>query len=626
MQVRASLASVWVRSLILIICFAFLGPSWVWAFRPAVFASPEQVCFSWHGQAFEIPKTFGTPITARADGLRGVVVIQDLHCHGEVQRNIAGMINYLVRSHKLSLVGVEGVAGTLNISALASYPDPVARQTAANFLLDQGQLTGAEYSAVLRPQALCLEGVEDPELYQKSLASLKTFLTSEVQGAMSDLRESLAAVNTEIAPSAMRDRESLLTNLEVWDRLLNVSATPADIACFRGNPDAFSTRRCRDFIRRHAVDAEGQADWDLLDQALAEAGRFYQTADARSRAFASNLEQAMQHGHQDLAVVVVGGYHREVLLSELSSRGFAYLCIQPRYTQADANDAYFSALDGYRTPLDALLAKAPNLILPPSIFPSLNPDRPVTPGLMQQQGSRLWRAYNYIILSLHLSKLSRALSKRLPLPWSGTDLDQVLEMLRQTRLTFTSDNPSLQTRGKHPLCAYADGSFSLALSINNKPFGAVFRPGQNQPLPGAWRSLVLGPRIVDLLPPKPFEAYIAGRSAHKNLLTRWLPEAVLQRTVLITGEALYARLSALGEWVRGIDRLRPKKGILDWAPQHYPVIVAEALLAKAYAIQRWRKAPSLAVPEGDPLTPRQRDFLGQIFAANLAVFLRLCRP
>ncbi len=145
-----------------------------------------------------------------------VILIQDLHAHYGVQKNIAGLLEFL--SDKLNrrggalsppamsgnfgqargpaptdnlaasipfVLAVEGAQGPIDSSILALYPDAKVKEAASQFLMREGELSGAEYFAVKRGIPNLLVGVENGQYYElhrdlfrKSLASRQRLVST----------------------------------------------------------------------------------------------------------------------------------------------------------------------------------------------------------------------------------------------------------------------------------------------------------------------------------------------------------------------------------------------------------------------------------------------------------------
>lgn len=93
-----------------------------------------------------------------------IVHIQDAHANPVAQRNVAKIIDHFVVNHGVEWIGVEGASGELWSDPLAYATDDV-RRIVADYYLDQGRLTGAEYYRVAMSDQVQLFGIEDSNLY-----------------------------------------------------------------------------------------------------------------------------------------------------------------------------------------------------------------------------------------------------------------------------------------------------------------------------------------------------------------------------------------------------------------------------------------------------------------------------
>ncbi|MBN1586842.1 MAG: hypothetical protein JW937_05360, partial [Candidatus Omnitrophica bacterium] len=91
--------------------------------------------------------------------------IQDVHAHPEAQRNSAAILEHLHQQYGLSLVTAEGASERVDPSILSEFPEPGVRRTAADLFMDNGELTGEEYAAIVQQLPLDIWGIEEPPLY-----------------------------------------------------------------------------------------------------------------------------------------------------------------------------------------------------------------------------------------------------------------------------------------------------------------------------------------------------------------------------------------------------------------------------------------------------------------------------
>lgn len=120
---------------------------------------------------FSIPGNLGMIMDAYRSGndKRFVFVVQDLHIHPPVQKKIRDLLGFLIKQPQLKntrLIGVEGAEGQIPTMAEASRPNPALKRKVADFLIEQGELTGAEAFAIEHGRGDLLWGVENDKYYQ----------------------------------------------------------------------------------------------------------------------------------------------------------------------------------------------------------------------------------------------------------------------------------------------------------------------------------------------------------------------------------------------------------------------------------------------------------------------------
>lgn len=430
----------------------FLFPYLTWAFETSNYQllSSDQPQIQHMGKIIALPRHLGTVKQGFQGRGKTVVCIQDLHCNYEVQKNIAGIIRYLAQNHGLRLAGEEGASETVRLDVLREFPVRRISEEVSDYFVRQGKLTGAEHFAAVGREPVRLEGVETPELYSASYQAVRSFLNSESQGYLFDLREMLnglkpliysaplsehdrecqayrdgrldllrfavflerqaarlgadlreypqlgrfaARRSPEFAPGvvtedlyreldrldtelrerlyatqAQREFDQLLRRLDGIEKILNISATPEEVAHFRSHRSEFSLQAFADFLQRHAAGPEGYADRDFLalEDYLQKAETFYRLADVRSGRFVDNLLRKMDDAREDLAVMVNGGFHSEGIAEELKRRNISFITVQPSLTRPDTVNPYFSLLQGRKLPVEKLLEKNQSVMAVPS--------------------------------------------------------------------------------------------------------------------------------------------------------------------------------------------------------------------------------------------------------------------
>ncbi len=362
---------VWVQLLTFLLAFLFIFPPISWTLDPANYATVNR-SLVFNQQPVIIPRALGSVSSFWQGDNRLVICIQDLHCNLEVQQNIAGLMDYLVRRYGLGLVGVEGAQGAVNVSKLATFPVPAVRKAVGQYFLQEGRITGPEYYAAVLNPPIALVGMETDADYQASLQCVRRFLNNESLGLIWDLRQALESLRVNLRFSSEKlVIDERLRRLSIVEHILCISALPGEVAEYRRHPDLFEVKAFMTFLRTRSSGADIFLDECFrLDAYLPAALEFYRLADQRSRNFVHHILQSMARKETRLAVLVTGGYHGKEIISQLRQRGASCLMVKPHMTHAQVDNPYFSLMMGRKTALEKLLTNRQTLLALPINFPS----------------------------------------------------------------------------------------------------------------------------------------------------------------------------------------------------------------------------------------------------------------
>ncbi|MFH1201890.1 MAG: hypothetical protein V1674_03250 [Candidatus Omnitrophota bacterium] len=128
---------------------------------------------------FRIPSQFGVvkeafePSSTTPNSDLTIIHIQDAHCNYEAQKNLAKLLEYLIKEDKLNLIMVEGGTGNVSLSFLRGYADKATRESIADKYLKMGKISGEEYLDLVCDNRFELYGIEDESLYNAHLASFR---------------------------------------------------------------------------------------------------------------------------------------------------------------------------------------------------------------------------------------------------------------------------------------------------------------------------------------------------------------------------------------------------------------------------------------------------------------------
>jgi len=98
-----------------------------------------------------------------------IIYIQDLHANYSAQKSLAGIMNYLIGKHNISVVLVEGGITDNDFSYIRNGFPIEFRERKAEELLKEGVITGEEYVDIAGIYDLKFQGIEDQELYERNM-------------------------------------------------------------------------------------------------------------------------------------------------------------------------------------------------------------------------------------------------------------------------------------------------------------------------------------------------------------------------------------------------------------------------------------------------------------------------
>jgi RNA polymerase sigma factor (sigma-70 family) len=220
-----------------------------------------------------------------------VILIQDLHAHYGVQKNIAGILEFL--SRRLSspagvsggsmpfALAVEGAAGPVDSSVMTLFPDTKIKLEAADYLMREGELTGAEYFAIQKNLAHALTGVEDMkyyllhrDLFRKTLADRQDVVQSLLQ-----IQKDLIPLQKRICNRTVRKIQAKSDAFEKGDlSLSDYTAYLTSLAGEFGLPLEASYPNLAGFLR-----GSSRPDPDLLLREASDLAFHLQAAHAASK-------------------------------------------------------------------------------------------------------------------------------------------------------------------------------------------------------------------------------------------------------------------------------------------------------------------------------------------------------
>ncbi|MFC1546220.1 protein kinase [bacterium] len=105
-----------------------------------------------------------------------IILIEDLHCNPNVQRNISSIISSIKNTfqNQFSIIGLEGTPNVeINTNFLGAIPVKKIKNKVVNYFVDRGYISGAElYMINNNPEHIHLFGLENSIVYDNGFMSL----------------------------------------------------------------------------------------------------------------------------------------------------------------------------------------------------------------------------------------------------------------------------------------------------------------------------------------------------------------------------------------------------------------------------------------------------------------------
>lgn len=138
-----------------------------------------------------------------------IVHIQDAHANYEAQKHLSGILEYLIVTHGLSLVLVEGGSRNDSLSYMRSYAPLAKRKEVAEEFLKSGKISGENYLDLTSDHNFTVYGIEMPELYDENM---EAFLSVEkVQppalNAIQGFHKAVEMLKGAMYPQSVKDLE-----------------------------------------------------------------------------------------------------------------------------------------------------------------------------------------------------------------------------------------------------------------------------------------------------------------------------------------------------------------------------------------------------------------------------------
>lgn len=159
----------------------------------------------------QIPEAHGRVVEVY-EGNSGKIIIhiQDAHVHYEAQKNLAAILESLIRRNHLRLILIEGGSLRGELASLRKLASKEAREAVAERYLRKGLLAGDAYLELVSDYPMIRQGIENPALYEENVRSFMEIerFKGKALAHLSHLREVLEALKEKIYGPAHLDLEA----------------------------------------------------------------------------------------------------------------------------------------------------------------------------------------------------------------------------------------------------------------------------------------------------------------------------------------------------------------------------------------------------------------------------------
>ncbi|HXV28201.1 MAG TPA: hypothetical protein VD913_04470, partial [bacterium] len=204
--------------------------------------------------------------------------------------------------------------------------------------------------------------------YQKYHKRLGEVSTENIRGYAAMLREMAELDSREIfdelgdaeqkimkhllQTNDQRELAQISASFRLLKKLFELKLGPDEFRKFEKNPADFRLSEWQKFIQ---TQIQGLAlenplphpDYKQIEGWIPRAEAFYQAAQKREDALIENTIKKVQADKDPLAAMIVGGFHSEILVNALKSRGYSVVTVMPRFTPDDleaSSQHYFEIL------------------------------------------------------------------------------------------------------------------------------------------------------------------------------------------------------------------------------------------------------------------------------------------
>ncbi len=193
-------------SLILVVAFCCTEMSYAASLEPpAIKPSPLETILQ-DPASFQAPFDFVSLKEIHKGSEKTFIIhIQDAHSNLSGQQNLANALDEIMSKYKVSLVLVEGGSRDDTLTPIKDIAPPEVWKKVAKSFLIEGKISGEEYLNLISDHPMKIMGIEDKELYMKSLHAYAdlTYNRAETLEYLKNIQTALDKLKRKLYPQEL---------------------------------------------------------------------------------------------------------------------------------------------------------------------------------------------------------------------------------------------------------------------------------------------------------------------------------------------------------------------------------------------------------------------------------------
>jgi serine/threonine protein kinase/phosphoenolpyruvate-protein kinase (PTS system EI component)/DNA-binding transcriptional regulator/RsmH inhibitor MraZ len=203
-----------IKSVALLLTFTFLLSEISYAAPSQVFQRPESPLQT----LLNDPSRFEAPVefcrfqeTHKGSQDTLIIHIQDAHVNFSGQKNLAAALDALMAKYRVNLVLVEGGTRDDTLTPIKSVATPEVWKKVAKKFLMEGKISGEEYLNLTSDHPMKIMGIEDKELYMKSVRAYAELADKReaILGYLKTVQAAVAKLKNKLYPKELLEYEGL---------------------------------------------------------------------------------------------------------------------------------------------------------------------------------------------------------------------------------------------------------------------------------------------------------------------------------------------------------------------------------------------------------------------------------